>query len=372
MLSTQGHLHTDKCTEGCTADLSIPKKTVSNDTIVSYVKDKNACQHNIIALLKNKQTDENALKEFFDRFDPPPPPCDSETKTTQFELEKDFLTKIEATKSLSALAKLIVDAKIDCQAELFTINEIKDNKKKLWDVIKNRAKNTIKDKDKKILDDLENTQKKLEGFQKKLNDGAIKHSGIKDILTTDILPTTDTSGKINLTEGLPDGDDKNELEKKINEYKDNPSPKKDDGLFMEIIAWFANMINKLLGRVDTLETEMADQKKATNENKTKLEAQQQKLDALAIKITPSTATNNQKGESKNSIQPNSNVMTIHNKNCNIFTKKVEDDNLTDKYTKNKAQYFVGGLATKIQKARNSIQPKYNNHPNFNKKSSCKI
>ena len=117
---------------------------------------------------------------------------------------------------------------------------------------------------------------------------------------------------------------------------------------------------------------MADQKKATNENKTKLEAQQQKLDALAIKITPSTATNNQKGESKNSIQPNSNVMTIHNKNCNIFTKKVEDDNLTDKYTKNKAQYFVGGLATKIQKARNSIQPKYNNHPNFNKKSSCKI
>ena len=101
------HTHSEKCTEGCTADVSIPKKTVSNDTIVSYVKDKNACQHNVIALLNNKQNDEGELKTFFDGFDPPPPPCDSETRSNQFKLEDNFLTEIADAKTLSDLAKVI-------------------------------------------------------------------------------------------------------------------------------------------------------------------------------------------------------------------------------------------------------------------------
>jgi len=288
------HTHSEKCTEGCTADISIPKKTISNDTIVSYVKDKNACQHNIISLLKNKQNDEDELKRFFNGFEPPPPPCDSQTKKNLFTFKDDFLGNIQKATSLSALAKLIVDAKIDCQAELFIINDKEHNKLNLWSNIKNMATKisqtmiipTVEKQALPGLNDLSSLikkQKSLEDLKTKLNDYKIKHSDIKDILTTDMLPTIDTSGKINLTEGLPKTE-KKELEKKITEYKNNTEPKKDTGLFMAILECFENIINKLLGRVGILEEEMEKQKKNTNDNKTELEKQQKKLTDLETKI----------------------------------------------------------------------------------------
>ncbi len=284
------HTHSEKCTEGCTADVSIPKKTVSNDTIVSYVKDKNACQHNVIALLNNKKNDEGELKTFFDGFDPPPPPCDSETRSNQFKLEDNFLTEIADAKTLSDLAKVIVAAEIDCQAELFMINDKEHNKLNLWSNIKNRATKIsqpmiIPTVETQALRDLNvlSRQTSLEALQTKLNNGKIKHSDIKNILTTDMLPTTDTIGKINLTEGLPETE-KKELEKKITEYKNNTESEKDTGFFMAILEWFKNMINKLLGRVGILEEEMKKQEKNTNDNKTELEKQQKKLTDLETKI----------------------------------------------------------------------------------------
>jgi hypothetical protein len=355
------HTHSEKCTEGCTADVSIPKKTISNDTIVSYVKDKNACQHNIISLLNNKQNDEGELKIFFDGFDPPPPKCDDSSPKNTFELSNDFLNNIQKAKSLSDLAKLIVEAEIDCQAELFMINSIEYNKINLWLNIKNRAteisqpiiipavKNLFSTEtptlpDLNGLSSLIKKQTALEVLQKQLDNDTIKNQDIKDILTTDMLPTTNTSGKINLTEGLPETE-KKELGKKITEYKNNTESEKDTSFFMAILEWFKNMINKLLGRVGILEEEMKKQEKNINDNKTELEKQQKKLTDLETKIK--TIPAGPKGENGAQGEKGKDATNL----C-ISQYKLDKQYVTkEDFTKHTTQYQKDQDAIKIQLAK---------------------